>query len=768
MKYWVKSSILGLVISLCGCQQHHESTPSSRIKTESLPVLLSTDSPQIPDIVKLQHATGSMTPEGLQIHFQSEQYPYSAISLEPQTPYDWHDLRDFNIAFDIANPGPYSTQLKLDITDIDGATYTRSISIPVGKTHTYYGKMQGHDLATPNGDENIELNFLSGLRSNPPTWQGEDKQFISMWGKKNLNLAGITRITLSVQDALHDKTLILSNVRLRQNPPMDPTFLTQIVDKFGQNAKEEFPNKIHSQQQLIATRDKELASFKFTDRSERSRFNGWKQGPKLAATGYFRTQKVDGKWWLVDPEGYLYFATGIDIIRLANSTTLTGYDFDQTLLPPKDANDVTPEDSQGLNRVPDQAIPSRFVASPMRKAMFEWLPSYDEPLGKHFGYRRSVHSGPVKHGETFSFYSANLERKYGEHYMATWRDVTIKRMLNWGFTSLGNWTDPSFYQNEQIPYFANGWITGNYKTVSSGNDFWAPMPDVFDPEFAHRANITASIVADEVQNSPWCVGVFIDNELSFGRPDNLTSYYGIVLNTLRRDGEQVPTKAEFTRLMKQKYGSIEALNAAWNKQITDWQAFDKGINSDINNDQQIKDYGILLSAYAQQYYRVVKNAVKKHLPNHLYLGSRLPDWGMPKEVVAAAAKYADVVSFNAYKEGLRKDKWAFLKNIDKPAIIGEFHIGALDSGLFHPGLVQAANQQDRAAMFADYMQSVMDHPSFVGAHWFQYMDSPITGRAHDGENYNVGFVSVTDTPYPQMVKAAQQVNRKIYQSRYIK
>lgn len=28
---------------------------------------------------------------------------------------------------------------------------------------------------------------------------------------------------------------------------------------------------------------------------------------RLAATGFFRTEKVDGRWWLVDPQGYLYF-----------------------------------------------------------------------------------------------------------------------------------------------------------------------------------------------------------------------------------------------------------------------------------------------------------------------------------------------------------------------------------------------------------------------------------------------------------------------------
>lgn len=93
-------------------------------------------------------------------------------------------------------------------------------------------------------------------------------------------------------------------------------------------------------------------------------------------------------------------------------------------------------------------------------------------------------------------------------------------------------------------------------------------------------------------------------------------------------------------------------------------------------------------------------------------------------------------------------------------------MGALDNGLFHPGLIAAENQVDRARMFTEYMETIIDNPYFIGAHWFQYIDSPITGRAYDGENYNVGFVSVTDTPYNEMVKAAQDLNSRLYERRF--
>jgi|GEM_PF-2599507 len=47
----------------------------------------------------------------------------------------------------------------------------------------------------------------------------------------------------------------------------------------------------------------------------------------------------------------------------------------------------------------------------------------------------------------------------------------------------------------------------------------------------------------------------------------------------------------------------------------------------------------------------------------------------------------------------------------------------------------------------------------------QYVDEPLTGRAYDGENYNIGFLTVTDTPYPELVAAARAIHRQAYQQR---
>jgi len=218
--------------------------------------------------------------------------------------------------------------------------------------------------------------------------------------------------------------------------------------------------------------------------------------------------------------------------------------------------------------------------------------------------------------------------------------------------------------------------------------------------------------------------------------------------------------------LRKQYQSIAELNASWGTRFANWEIVKEGIELTEFNQALEADLSLLLSHYAEQYFAVVKAAVKQYLPNHLYMGARFADWGMTKEIRSSAAKYADVMSYNYYKEGISNNFWSFLADIDKPSIIGEFHNGAIDSGLLNPGLIHASSQADRGKKYQEYVYSVIDNPYLVGAHWFQYIDSPLTGRAYDGENYNVGFVSVTDIPYQPLVDAAKEVNSQIYTRRF--
>jgi len=82
--------------------------------------------------------------------------------------------------------------------------------------------------------------------------------------------------------------------------------------------------------------------------------------------------------------------------------------------------------------------------------------------------------------------------------------------------------------------------------------------------------------------------------------------------------------------------------------------------------------------------------------------------------------------------------------------------------MFHTGLVPVANQRERAEAYRDYVLGAAGNPQFVGTHWFQWQDEPTTGRALDEENYQIGFVDVADTPYPEMIEASRRVAAEMY------
>ncbi len=713
----------------------------------------------------------------LEIVFSASAYE-PTVRFRPEMPWDWSDLADVHLAIDASNAGDESVQLYMALTDALGATTNRSVNIAVGETNTYYFVVEG---------PSIELD--SGLRENPPAWVSSDEMFIYRRSEKELDLSAVAEIALSAKGILVDKRVVVDNFRLRRNPEHDLSYLEGIVDEFGQNAMEDFPIKVHSEAELVEAAEAELAALAASEPlPDRSRFGGWLDGPQREATGYFRAEKVNGKWWLVDPDGYLFFSNGIANVRVANLTTLTGIDFSDPSVRAVDPEEVTPEDSIGIVEVTDDARQTRYVSSTLRRNLFAWLPDYDHALADHYSYRRTALRGPLDGGETFSFYRANLERRYGEtepeSYLRKWEEVTLQRFLDWGFTSMGNWVDPAFYPNELVPYFANGWIIGEFNTLHSPVDVWAPMPDPFDPEFVRRAQITVEVIAEEIQGSPWCIGVFVDNEKSWGfREGTVEQRYGLILNALSHSAEESPAKRAFTERLRETHGSLEAINARWGTEIASWAEFEAGMSfsepagntavvqsGDAFADytgEAIADFSMLLAMLAEEYFRVVHDALATALPNHLYMGVRMANWGMPDETIQAAVKYTDVLSFNIYEEGLQPHRWEFLDEIDLPAIDGEWHIGSTrETGLFHPGLVSADGQADRAAMYKAYLESVLAQDTMVGAHFFQYVDSPITGRAFDGENYNVGFVGVTDIPYPEMVEAVKEVNAELYPGRY--
>lgn len=485
------------------------------------------------------------------------------------------------------------------------------------------------------------------------------------------------------------------------------------IDRFGQYKHEDWPGKVHDEKELEARRAAETAALADNPvLPGRDSYGGWAEGPQLDASGWFRTQKVDGKWWLVTPSGHLFFSNGVDCVWTGEQTFVEG-----------------------------------------RSDWFEWLPKSDDPLfGGIFANMSGAHSGADViggKGLTFSFYRANLYRKYGSEWFETWRGRTYSRLRAWGLNTLGNWTPSNMLEGSPIPYVVPTGL-GGVPPIAGAEGYWAKMMDVYDPVFEPRVDAAIGGAAGPHAGNPYCIGYFVDNELA---------WEGVAVGALRSPAEQ-PCRKKFIEELQAQYPTLEALNTAWETKADSWDAVRA---PDAPNRRAQADLDAFLYQFARRYFETIQAAVRRYAPHQLYLGCRFA--AAPKPAVRAAADCIDIVSFNLYYEQIAPDRWVGDDDLGKPLLIGEFHFGALDRGMFHAGLVAAANQQERAASYARYVRSVADHPAFVGCHWFQYVDEPVTGRWFDGENYNIGLIDVTDTPYPELTEAARRVHAELYSRR---
>ncbi len=614
------------------------------------------------------------------------------------------------LALDLFNSSDDQVSLAIRVDDdpsADGVNHSRT-----GRASLRPRERQSFAFPLGNSDP-MEM----GMRGGPPTPGVEPMRSLS---GSRIDLSHITAFEIFLSQPPAPIMLFADNIRL-----LPPVSYERIADAFGQYTRADWPGKLKMETEFATRRAEEEAKIRSAPTlPDRDVYGGWASGPAIKPTGFFNTLKVNGKWWLVTPSGHLFFSLGMDVISAGSGYT--------------------------------------FVEG--REKMFTWLPDATDPLAKHYGRSDHVLYGPAKKGRTFNFYTANLERKYGAEYLEKWRQGALDRLLAWGFNTIGNWSDPALYERKHVPYTATIHISGDFAHVSSGTDYWGKMVDPFDPEFARAAERTIGPSAEKYLNDPWCIGYFVDNELSWGGSGGDRGHYGLAYGALSGSRDS-PAKRAFLDQLKQRYGTVERLNTSWGTNFGNWESLlGKPFEPRGTLTAGMKeDFSVFLKVFARQYFRVVRDALKKYDPNHLYLGCRFA-WRTP-EAVEASAEFCDVVSFNIYEPKLDPKKWDFVNALDKPCIIGEFHSGALDRGMFHPGLVSVPNQQARAEMYREYVRSVLGHPAFVGCHWFQYFDEPLTGRTLDGENYNMGFVSVTDTAYPELVAAAKELHGEAYSRR---
>ncbi len=535
-------------------------------------------------------------------------------------------------------------------------------------------------------------------------------------GQSTFDPTNVTQLIVFVPKPTEDHAVVIDGIRaagVARTETVAAGRFFPFIDAYGQYIHRDWPGKTHGPEDLEAARraeEQDLAARAAPE--DWDAWGGWAAGPALEATGFFRVTKHGGKWWLVDPDGRLFFSHGVDCVGAWG--------------------DSTPLDD--------------------RDGWFDGLPDPDSPLAECYGQGRSTHD--YYKGRTvrcFDFGAANLRRKYGDDYPEHFADVTHRRLRSWGLNTIANWSDERIYRERRTPYVATIHFGG--KVLEGSEGYWGQFRDVFDPSFERAIR---DRMADEVGKSagdPWCLGYFVDNEIGWGDETSLA------LAALASPAEQ-EAKRVFLADLRARYGEIGALNAQWKTDHASWEALAEARTLP----DRVGAREDLLAFYdktADRYFAVIRDAVKDVAPDQLYLGCRFA-W-VNDHAVRAAARYCDVVSYNLYWPSVASFRPP--GDLDVPLIIGEFHFGALDRGMFHTGLVPVKDQETRARTYEDYVRGCLRHPQFVGCHWFKYRDEPTTGRVLDAENYQIGFVDIVDTPYPETIAAVRAVGYGMYRYR---
>lgn len=223
-----------------------------------------------------------------------------------------------------------------------------------------------------------------------------------------------------------------------------------LVDEFGQWIPAEWQGKAKTIEELQAAWHEE-------DRSlQGGNFNVSKYGGYLdtraRATGFFRVEKINGKWWFIDPLGHYFLSVGSTGIGPGGSfARVEGREYIYTAFPPE-----------------------------------ELTKSYKR-LGKA------------------SFYTWNLYRRFGPDFHEKWMDFTSRRMDDWGLNTIANWSDAAFGRSQRKPYVATlgGW---GFDPNTMG------MPDVYAPGYAASVDEAAARQCTPLRNDPYLLGYFVGNE----------------------------------------------------------------------------------------------------------------------------------------------------------------------------------------------------------------------------------------------------------------
>jgi len=485
-----------------------------------------------------------------------------------------------------------------------------------------------------------------------------------------------------------------------------------LIDTFGQLNSGDWPGKVRSEDELKADVSADDSYYAALTSPARDKFGGLPDsGAKLGlkATGFFHVEKMGDKWALVDPDGNLFFHLGVCGCNPGDDFTL--------------------------------------VAG--RESTFETIPPQNDFASAYLpGHGKAV----------VSFYLANLIRKYGKPYtLEDLQQRMIARLQKFGFNSIGAFTDVSHpaVDAANFPYVAHlaldPWTAG-IKAIPGVRETWDP----FDPANAAKMDAAFAKRLPARADDPLLIGYFVVNE---------PAYEDVPKVVPGLKGSKNPCKHALAEMLRKKYVTIDAFNAAWHARLASLDDLDDAPLAAITR-EAAGDVHDFTGQFFDAYFKLVSDTFHKYDSHHLLIGSRLqPGTINNEQLCRICGKYLDVMSFNYYTDAVDKD---FLKRIyawtGRPMMLSEFYWSAgKASGL--AGGREVRTQQDRGLAYRNYVEQSASLGFVVGIEWFTLIDQAATGRWFEGtsgERANTGLFSVADRPWKDALQEMKKTNDAIY------
>ncbi len=565
--------------------------------------------------------------DNFSLHFTCDGQTNSPYVIIHDRAKKWRLSHYHYLAADITNPGNDSVLAEIRL-NADG-WLNQGIVIPAGATGTIRIDIPQDSLPAYYAEKIIGMyNLPDGII------------------KTDNKTDSIHKISFLIICPSKETTIDISNIR-GEGVIKYPSVETldgdyyPLVDEFGQYRHADWTLKTHSLDELKKSAEIEEIDIRNHPKpTEWDKYGGWLKGPRLNATGNFRTEKVKGKWWLVDPDGYLFWSHGIGSVD------------------PGGGNAVITDREFYFTPLPDSVKYREFYFS-------RWKAP--------FGYYKN------KETRSFDEIGWNMMHKYGDSWKTKEINLAPVRLFSWGQNTLGAWTSPEIFLESKIPYTPIIMIGSRKLDGSEGH--WYKYADPYDKSLT--ANLTLKIRAIEKSTiDPFCIGYFVDNEITWGDTTSVARW------TIASSPGQ-PAKVVMLDFLKKRYRTIDKMNAKWGTGFESWNDFMNNTRLlDIRNDDT-KEFTLMA---INEYFRQVKNTLQKLAPGKLYLGPRLDfhfypsenglnDWDFRNDwIVNIAAGYCDVVSFNRYRHSAADLRPG---DSDKPVIVGEWHHVPLEKGSFY-------------------------------------------------------------------------------------